>query len=144
MQNTVIMHICITDSVHRNVHRSVSLQSDIANCWPGMHSFMDLCEQGTFWKHCCVYEKLFKKNTQRKNVSVFSASLSWNVPLLRKGSSNRHLKWLLKKHNSYFSVTFRGGRSDITCIVSLKWTIAIKCYPMFTWWCLILWVLQTL
>ncbi len=46
--------MCITHSVYRNVYvprRSASLQSGIANYWPGMHNtafksfFVDPCEQ---------------------------------------------------------------------------------------------------
>lgn len=61
-ENDVIC-MCITC---RWQPRSVSLQGDIANCWPGMLNttflviFVNLCVHRTFSQHCRLYAQLFK------------------------------------------------------------------------------------
>ncbi len=71
-ENGDMMHVCTICSVYRCAQAcSVSLQSDIATCWPGMQNaaflvaLTDQCERGLFWQFCCQYAKPFK-NAQEK------------------------------------------------------------------------------
>lgn len=88
-------HAHITYSVYRYVHRrSVSLQSDTANYWSGVHNtlflhfisfipiyiyifviFTGLCERWSFWQHF----RLFEKKCQKRKEKLFPVLASCHV-----------------------------------------------------------------
>ncbi len=71
--------------------RSVSLESDIANNWPGMQYtaflvvFPDPCEQGKLFKN--TKEKLFSTLLQTKLFEYLSKDLTWQIQWLAFATS---------------------------------------------------------
>ncbi len=80
MSCTYVLYVRIIIRIVCAQARSVSLQSDIGNYWPGMYNtaflviFMDLCEQGPFWQCCHLHTKLFKNTKEKLFCFMF---LSW-------------------------------------------------------------------